>query len=1200
MMTRSQWIALGLCAGFVAACGDDGGSADGPDGSDGGPDAGDTQVDSDGSGTDAGPDLGDDVDAESGPDTDTDSGSDADADTDAGSGSACAPPEPLCSSDADCGDGQICAGSTCVAPLGGAEFAPGLGQSIVTGIALPTPGDGPCCGDVDGDGTNDNELASLLNALATALPTSNLNVNALVGDAIASGRVSYVLDFTALPEDDCGRVDFAFHRAVADVDGDGLADSTAAQRAAGEGVVQIAPESVDPERGPLNAFVGATLDGTSLSTRPSTLDFDLPLPDATLLPLHLEGVVIEAQVVRNGDTLATPEELKDVAPSASIRGWVRVTDILDGIIAATTPCSCMGTTEPIITYSVVGTRIEAACVDGLGPDTGCSSEADGYFCSTMTDICTLVGLLPALADVNSGATNDAGEPLRDALSFGVYVSFAGGALAEIPLAPEFDAVDDVFGTNTPFEVFEDPRRAPVALPVLLNDRVDGAAARPIVSVTSPEPFGTASISTDGTRILFSAPPNAFGQTGFSYTMGDGTQTDTAEVTVHVIPVNDPPSFAAAPVDINWDGGRDAQTIVDVSSYVDAVDPGDVLAITAVTDPTLGDAVIAADGRSLSLIPTSAGTADVAFVVTDSNPELGYSGISVPVSVSVTVTRGPFCGDGAVDVGEQCDDENTVDGDGCTACVTDICGDGIVQGAIGEACDQGASNSDATPDGCRTDCRAAWCGDGVTDPGRGELCDDANADQTDGCLSSCLTPDCGNGVVDGTEECDAAGVETSECDLNCTASECGDGLQNVTAGEQCDDGNLDADDGCDAACVLEYCGDGAIQPSAGEECDSWGTATAECDTDCTLSECGDGVLNTDAGEQCDQGADNNDTEPGACRTHCVVAWCGDGVVDPGEPCDPASAGFDVGVCSAGCSLEPCGDGSDAVGRYVDGDGDGVGAGFAVLTCSTDGWSDRGDDCDDADATRYPGAREICWGGRDEDCDAATDCADSVCAYDGECFEVRCYDGYDGDADGLVDCADDDCRHPEDAFSCVEWACTDAADNDFDGLADCLDPDCQSDSLCAESNCGDGIDNDFDGRLDCADESCQLAVPCPGTSESNCGDGFDDDGDGVSDCMDPDCSFATECTEVCDDGIDNNYDGDTDCEWSYCTESPACMEFACDDGLDDDLDGWVDCEDYSCAGRYECAEFQCNDLADNDGDGLVDCEDGDCVGDFYCTL
>ncbi|MCP3979406.1 MAG: choice-of-anchor C family protein [bacterium] len=60
---------------------------------------------------------------------------------------------------------------------------------------------------------------------------------------------------------------------------------------------------------------------------------------------------------------------------------------------------------------------------------------------------------------------------------------------------------------------------------------------------------------------------------------------------------------------------------------------------------------------------------------------------------------PFCGDYRVDPGEECDDGNTIDGDGCQGnCLEPICGDGIPD--PWEACDDGNS---VAGDGCESDC-----------------------------------------------------------------------------------------------------------------------------------------------------------------------------------------------------------------------------------------------------------------------------------------------------------------------------------------------------------------------------------------------------------------------------------------------------------------------------------------------------------------
>jgi cysteine-rich repeat protein len=64
--------------------------------------------------------------------------------------------------------------------------------------------------------------------------------------------------------------------------------------------------------------------------------------------------------------------------------------------------------------------------------------------------------------------------------------------------------------------------------------------------------------------------------------------------------------------------------------------------------------------------------------------------------------------------------------------TPFCGDGKVD--PGEECDTGKDLSDTTPNACRASCAKARCGDGVLDDG--EACDDANMDDTDTCHNDC--------------------------------------------------------------------------------------------------------------------------------------------------------------------------------------------------------------------------------------------------------------------------------------------------------------------------------------------------------------------------------------------------------------------------------------------------------------------------------
>jgi cysteine-rich repeat protein len=107
--------------------------------------------------------------------------------------------------------------------------------------------------------------------------------------------------------------------------------------------------------------------------------------------------------------------------------------------------------------------------------------------------------------------------------------------------------------------------------------------------------------------------------------------------------------------------------------------------------------------------------------------------SVP---TVAFSEVSMCGNGALEPGEECDDGNAEDGDGCDGnCTASRCGNGVATG--GEVCDDGNA---LDTDGCTAMCVAARCGDGLLYAGV-EGCDDgANGIAGDGCEASCaLSP-----------------------------------------------------------------------------------------------------------------------------------------------------------------------------------------------------------------------------------------------------------------------------------------------------------------------------------------------------------------------------------------------------------------------------------------------------------------------------
>ena len=223
---------------------------------------------------------------------------------------------------------------------------------------------------------------------------------------------------------------------------------------------------------------------------------------------------------------------------------------------------------------------------------------------------------------------------------------------------------------------------------------------------------------------------------------------------------------------------------------------------------------------------------------------------------------PLCGNGAVELGEVCDDGNNSNGDGCAAdCGSDeSCGNGITD--AGEVCDDGNS---VDGDGCSADCHTLeTCGDGALDPG--EVCDDGNNVDGDGCAADCASDEsCGNGITDTGEVCDDGNnINGDGCSADCQSQEsCGDAV--LDPGEGCDDGNAANDDDCLSTCQTATCGDGHIWIWM-EECDDGNSVDGDgCSAGCTLEPglCGNGTL--DPGEACDDG---NPTSHDGCSSGCT--------------------------------------------------------------------------------------------------------------------------------------------------------------------------------------------------------------------------------------------------------------------------------------------------------------------------------------------
>ena len=228
---------------------------------------------------------------------------------------------------------------------------------------------------------------------------------------------------------------------------------------------------------------------------------------------------------------------------------------------------------------------------------------------------------------------------------------------------------------------------------------------------------------------------------------------------------------------------------------------------------------------------------------------------------------------------------------------------------------------------------------------------------------------------------------------------------------------------------------------------------------------------------------------------------DGFVDDNTDCDDTRASTNPGapeVCDPFDRDEDCdGLAEDAdpsaeglLNFYTDADLDGYGSiGPATRVCDpVPGLSPNTDDCDDADRTVNPEARERCGNGVDEDCDGLVDGAD----------DARAIDWWaDADADGFGDPA------VYLGESCDALAGGAADDTDCDDADGTIFPG-------ATERWYDGGDQDCAGD----DDTDADADGSAGTAA------------GGDDCDDGDAAVFPGATEICDDGIDNDCDGTAD--------------------------------------------------------------------------
>ncbi len=440
----------------------------------------------------------------------------------------------------------------------------------------------------------------------------------------------------------------------------------------------------------------------------------------------------------------------------------------------------------------------------------------------------------------------------------------------------------------------------------------------------------------------------------------------------------------------------------------------------------------------------------------------------------------------------------VDSDGVSTCGAD----GLVGTADDDCDDSNAAVSPTLTEVCDmvdNDCNTSTTlsGDGVdfdgdTDPACSD-CDDTDGTvetldvDGDGATTCSALPDCNDGISttypgaadgygDGVDSnCDGVdGVDADGDGYSVPAGDCDDsdaaltpldfdGDSYSTCSGDCDDSDatltpLDGDGDSYSTCTGDCDdGDSAANPGEAEVCD-----LIDNDCDASTTQAGDEVdVDGDGDAACSDCDDNDDLVETLDLDGDGATTCGpDGVVGSGdEDCDDDNVSFYPGAA------------------------DGFGDGFDTNCDGTDGLDNDGDgyveltgDCNDSDATEYPGAPEIC-NGELEDCDGTLP-GDEV----------------DGDGDGYVECAgwagdpsilSGDCG-PTDAgtypgapeqCSGIDNDCNGTVDDNFDLDGDGYNP-------CA-GDCDDSDPNSVVAGLPVVtqDGSTFLSI-CAGTFEMGC--------------------------------------------------------------------------------------------------------------------
>ncbi|MDG1959102.1 MAG: hypothetical protein P8K07_11285 [Candidatus Binatia bacterium] len=566
------------------------------------------------------------------------------------------------------------------------------------------------------------------------------------------------------------------------------------------------------------------------------------------------------------------------------------------------------------------------------------------------------------------------------------------------------------------------------------------------------------------------------------------------------------------------------------------------------------------------------------------------GISDDQAIAQISIQTGSCGDGLLDIGEQCDDS----GNSCCSATCGFesteatCGGSGTECTLQDTCDGAGSCVDNGHEVVGANCGDAGDECTIQDScdGSGTCIDNGYQNVGTNCGddgSECVIQD----TCDGTGSCTdngvaspgtACGVGGSECILQDTCDASGICITNgfEASGTSCGDASdtqCDNPDTCD--------GSGTCQVNNADTATACGDPGSACVIQDTCNGAGGCADNgyVSGGTACGDPSDTECTNPDTCDG---LGTCQD---------RHALVGASCGDAGTECTFQ---DTCDSSGSCTDG-------GHAIIGTACGDNADT--ECTDADTCNGSGSCEA------NHAPPATSCGDSA---DNECTDPDTCNGSGScEANHALattscgDSADDECTDPdtcdgsgscEDNHAAAATSCGDSADDE------CTDPDtcdgagsCEDNHAAAATSCGDSADNECtdpdtcDGSGSCEENHAAAATSCGDSADDECTD--PDTCDGSGSCEANHAAAATSCGDSADDECTDpdTCDGSGSCEANHAAAATSCGEAAGDCDLADTCDGSGACADNG----FATAGSSCGNSADTACSNPDTCDDsGNC--------